>query len=84
MMNAVSTLQTSPYLTALPVAIVIAVVIAALAAFLVVRSYSMKHKPVDYPLNEFTKLDLRESADLFTGSQVTSRVISEERRDGRR
>lgn len=79
MMNAVAGLQTSPYLTALPIAAVIAVVIAAIAAFFVVRSYSMKHKPVDYPFKEFTKLDLRESTDHFAGSHVTSRVISDDR-----
>ena len=78
------TLMYSPYLAALPFAIIIAVVIAAVAAFLVARSYSMKHKPVDYPLNEFTKLNLQERSDQFVGSHVTSRVISDERRDGRR
>lgn len=77
-------LQTSPYLIALPFAAVIAIVIAAVAAVFVVRSYSMKHQPVDYPLDEFTKLDLRESTDRFAGSHVTSRVISDERRGGRR
>ena len=77
-------LDTSPYLTILPIAAIIAIVIAAVAAFFVVRGYSMKHKPVDYPLNEFTKLNLQERSDQFVGSHVTSRVISDERRDGRR
>ena len=57
------------------VAFLLAAVIAAVAAFFVVRSYSMKHKPVDYPLDEFTKLDLREKSDRFVGRNVTSRVI---------
>lgn len=57
------------------VALLLAAVIAAVAAFFVVRSYSMKHKPVDYPLDEFTKLDLREKSDRFVGRNVTSRVI---------
>ena len=78
MMSAAVVFQTSPYLAALPFAAVIAVIIAAVAA----RSYSMKHKPVDYPLDQFTKLDLRERSDRFVGSQVTSRVISEDRGSG--
>ena len=80
MMNAVAGLQTSPYLTALPIAAVIAVVIAAIAAFFVVRSYSMKHKPVEYPLDRFTKLELRENQDIFLGSHVTSRTINTSRK----
>ncbi len=82
MMSAAVVFQTSPYLAALPFAAVIAVIIAAVAAFFVARSYSMKHKPVDYPLDQFTKLDLRERSDRFVGSQVTSRVISEDRGSG--
>ena len=69
-------LSSSPYLTALPFAIAIAVVAAVIVAVFIVRSYSMKHKPVDYPLDQFTKLDLREQSDTFTGSTVTSREIN--------
>lgn len=74
-----SILTSSPYLSALPFAILLAVAAAALAAFFIVRSYSMKHKPVDYPLSEFTKLNLTEKSDLFAGKSVTSRVIQTDR-----
>ena len=57
------------------ISFLIAAVIAAVAAFFVVRSYSMKHKPVEYPFKDFTQLDLQEQRDVFVGRNVTSRVI---------
>ena len=80
MMCATVFLQTSPFLMALPIAALIGIVIAAIAMVLVVRSYSMKHKPVEYPLDQFTKLDLREQKDIFLGSHVTKRVIDRDRK----
>lgn len=73
-------LQVSPYLMALPVAILIGVIAAAVAIVMVIRNYSMKHKPVEYPLDRFTKLDLREKQDVFLGSHVTSRTINTNRK----
>ena len=70
----------SPYLTALPFAILAAAIIAGLVVFFIVRSYSMKHNPVDYPLDRYTKLNLREKQDVFTGSYITKRVIQNDRR----
>lgn len=62
------------------IAFLIAAVIATVAAIFIVRSYSMKHKPVEYPFDEFTKLDLREKSDRFVGRNVTSRVIESSRK----
>ncbi len=62
------------------IAFLIAAVIATVAAIFLVRSYSMKHKPVEYPFDEFTKLDLREKSDRFVGRNVTSRVIESSRK----
>ena len=62
------------------IAFLIAAVIATVAAIFIVRSYSMKHKPVEYPFDEFTKLDLREQSDRFVGRNVTSRVIESSRK----
>ncbi len=73
-------IQASPYLTALPFAFLIAVAIAGVVAFLIKRSYSMKHKPVDYPFDQYTKLNLQEKQDVFTGSHVTRRVIETNRK----
>lgn len=73
-------LSSSTYLSALPFAILIALAVAAVSAFLIVRNYSMKHKPVEYPFDEFTRLDLTEKSDLFSGKTVTSRVIQTDRK----
>ena len=66
------------------VSLLLALLIAGICVFAVVRSYSMKHKPVEYPFKEFTKLDLQEKSDLFVGKQITSRIISNERGERRR
>ena len=73
----------SPYLSALPVALVIAVVIAVASCLLVKRHYSVKHRSVDYPLDHFARLELTEQSDQFIGSFVTTRVISSEHGHGR-
>ncbi len=75
-------LETSPYLTALPFAALIALVIVGIVVFLIVRSYSMKHKPVDYPLDQFTRLELQQSFDKFAGKEVTSRELPKEQNRG--
>ena len=38
-------------------------------------AYSMKKRSVDYPLNRFAKMELKEQNDIFVGSFVTKRVI---------
>ena len=58
------------------VSAVIAIIIAIIAAVSVVRKYSMKNEPVEYPFDQFTKLDLQEKSDTFLEKKVTSRVIS--------
>ena len=63
------------------ISFVIAALIAALIAFFIVRSYSMKHKPVEYPFRDFTQLDLQERRDVFVGKKVTSRVIQTDRKN---
>ncbi len=60
------------------VSAILALLITGFLVFRVLRSYSMKHNPVDYPLDQFTKLNLQERSDLFVGKEVTSRVISED------
>ena len=72
--------ESSPYLTVLPFAIFAAAVIAGLVVFFIVRSYSMKYKQVDYPLDRYTKLNLQEKQDIFAGSHVTRRVIQNDRK----
>lgn len=53
----------------------IALVIGIVACVSVKTAYSMKQKSVDYPLNRFAKLDLKEQNDVFTGAFVTQRII---------
>ena len=79
-MMTVAMAEVSPYITALPFAFLLAVIVAVIVAVVIVRNYSMKHKPVDYPFDQFTKLDLREKEDVFTGSHVTKRIIRENRK----
>ncbi len=62
------------------VALAIAIVCAIISVIVVIRKYSMKHDPVDYPLDQFTKLNLEEQSDLFIRKEVTSRVISEDKK----
>lgn len=61
------------------VSAVIALIIAVIAAVSVVRNYSMKYKPVDYPFDQFTKLNLQEQSDRFIEKRVTSRIVSDDR-----
>ena len=65
------------------VSAILALIITGFLVFRVLRSYSMKHDPVDYPLDQFTKLNLQEKSDLFVGKQVTSRVISDDNKRDR-
>ena len=62
------------------VALALAIVCAIISVVVVIRKYSMKHDPVDYPLDQFTKLNLEEQSDQFTGKEVTSRVISNDKK----
>ena len=62
------------------VALALAIVCAIISVIVVIRKYSMKHDPVDYPLDQFTKLNLEEQSDLFIRKEVTSRVISEDKK----
>ncbi len=73
-------METSPYLTAFPFALLLAAIVSCVVVFFIVRSYSMKHKPVDYPLDQYTKLNLHEKEDIFTGSHVTRRTIDRDRK----
>ncbi|MBE6529296.1 MAG: hypothetical protein E7680_01670 [Ruminococcaceae bacterium] len=62
------------------IALALAVICAIVSVVVVIRKYSMKHNPVDYPLDQFTQLDLQEQADQFVGKEVTSRVISDDKK----
>ena len=70
------TVRPSPYAMAFPVALLMALVIATVTCVSVKKAYSMKKKSVDYPLDQFAKLELTEESDDFLGSFVTRRVIS--------
>lgn len=61
-------------------ALALAIVCAVISVIVVIRKYSMKHTPVDYPLDQFTQLDLQERSDLFIRKEVTSRVISDNKK----
>ncbi len=73
----------SPYLSALPVAIVLGGLVALLICLGVKKNYAMKRRSVDYPLDRFAKLELTEESDEFTGSFVTTRIISSGNGGGR-
>lgn len=55
--------------------LIIAAVLAFVACFGVYKSYTAKKKSVDYPLEHFAKMDLKDKEDIFAGSFVTRRVI---------
>ena len=55
--------------------LIIAAVLAFVACFGVYKSYTAKKKSVDYPLEHFAKMDLKDKEDIFAGSFVTKRVI---------
>ena len=55
--------------------LIIAEVLAFVACFGVYKSYTAKKKSVDYPLEHFAKMDLKDKEDIFAGSFVTRRVI---------
>ena len=57
------------------VSLVIGALIGSVACFGVWKSYKRKKRPVEYPLDRYAKMELREQEDVFTGSFVTSRVI---------
>ena len=57
------------------VAFIIALLIGIAACVGVKVSYSMKARSVDYPLNRFAKMELKEQNDIFAGSFVTKRII---------
>ena len=49
-------------------ALLMALVIATVTCVSVKKAYSMKKKSVDYPLDQFAKLELTEESDDFLGS----------------
>ena len=73
----------SPYLSALPVALILGAFVALMICLGIKKSYSTKKRSVDYPLDRFAKLELTEERDEFTGSFVTTRIISSGNGGGR-
>ena len=61
------------------IALALAIVCAIISVVFVVRKYSMKHDPVDYPLDQFTQLNLQEREDRFLKKEVTSRSLSKDK-----
>lgn len=63
--------------------IVISLIIGACVAGIVcgniVRAYKMKVKPTNYPLDEFSQLNLTESVDIYTGTTTTRTRVSSSR-----
>ena len=57
------------------VALLIGGLIGGIACFGVWKSYKRKKRPIEYPLDRYAKMELREHSDVFTGSFVTRRVI---------
>ena len=57
------------------IALIIGGAIGGAACFGVWKSYKRKKRPVEYPLDRYAKMELKEHADQFTGSFVTRRVI---------
>lgn len=73
----------SPYLSALPVALILGAFVALMICLGIKKSYSTKKRSIDYPLDRFAKLELTEERDEFTGSFVTTRIISSGNGGGR-
>lgn len=65
------------------ISFVIALVIGLIACGCIFARYKMKMRSVDYPLDRFAKMDLKEQSDVFTGSFVTKRVIETSSGGGR-
>ena len=63
------------YASIVMVSMIIALVIGGIACWGVWRSYKMKKKSVDYPLDRFAKMSLTDQNDVFKGAFVTKRVI---------
>ncbi len=63
------------YLKIFLLSFAVAAVFGFVACFSVYKSYAAKQKSVDYPLEHFAKMDLKDRDDVFAGSFVTRRVI---------
>lgn len=68
----------------LPGTLILALIVALICCGTVVARYKMKAKPTNYPLDRFTRLELTEQNDIFTGSFVTKRRISSSSSSGGR
>ncbi len=65
------------------VSFVIALIIGICVCVGVKVKYGTKHKSIDYPLDRFAKMELKERQDIFVGSFVTQRVIQSSSGGGR-
>ena len=65
------------------VTLTISLLIGFFSCLGVYYSYKAKKKSVDYPLDQFAKLELTEESDVFVGSFVTQRVIQSSSGGGR-
>ena len=57
------------------ISLIIGGMIGGAACFGVWKSYKRKKRPIEYPLDRYAKMELKEHQDVFTGSFVTRRVI---------
>ena len=64
------------YLVIGTVCAIISCVIALIACICVVNAYRMKNRSVDYPLDQFAKLELTDKEDHFAGVFITKRRIA--------
>lgn len=63
------------YLKLFLLSFAIAAVMGFVACFSVYKSYTAKKRSVDYPLEHFARMDLKEKEDIFMGSFITTRII---------
>lgn len=57
------------------ISLIIGGIIGGVVCFCVWKSYKRKKRPIEYPLDRYARMELREQRDEFTGSVVTRRVI---------
>ena len=63
------------YLKIFLLSFIIATVTGVVSCVSVYKSYTAKKRSVDYPLEHFAKMELKDEDDVFVGSFVTTRVI---------
>lgn len=63
------------YIKLAVISLLFALIVGFAVCASVYRSYTVKKRSVDYPLEQFAKMELTHKEDVFAGSFVTTRVI---------